>query len=124
VFALGCAIAAATLAVVATDPRLLRVAVIAALLAALAPTMLPTLEQRASTAVDDELRRLRRELAGLRGELDAYLATGPITLSLQPASVQQPLVLAALHSPSPATNGNGSRHGLTIDLTRAGVTAD
>jgi hypothetical protein len=87
--------------------------------------MLPTLEQRPSTAVDDELRRLRRELAALRGELDAYVATRP-TLPLQPASVPLPVVRAALHLPSPATNGNGNgnAHGHKIDLTRVDVTAD
>src|SRR3954451_23521891 len=73
-FAFGCAITAATLAIVASDPRWLRGAVIAGLLAAFVPTLLPTLEQKPAPAVDAELRRLRRQLAELRGELDAYLA--------------------------------------------------
>src|SRR3954447_5519104 len=59
VFALGCAGLAATLAIVATDPRWLRAAVIAGLLAAFVPTLLPALERRAAPALDDELRRLR-----------------------------------------------------------------
>src|SRR3954470_1160505 len=74
-FALGCAVTAATLAIVASDPRWLRGAVIAGLLAAFVPTLLPTLEQKPTPAIDAELRRLRRQLAELRGELDAYLAT-------------------------------------------------
>jgi hypothetical protein len=125
-FALGCALASALLAIFADDPRLLRAAVLAALIAAFAPTLLPTLEQRPTAPVNDELRRLRRELAQMRGELDAYLATGPITLPLGPAPVpgQLPLAPAALHLPSPATNGNGNGHGHSIDLTRADVTAD
>src|SRR3954462_2337728 len=73
-FAFGCAITAATLAIVASDPRWLRGAVIAGLLAAFVPTLLPTLEQKPAPAVDPEPRRLRRQLAELRGELDACLA--------------------------------------------------
>lgn len=119
-FAVGCALAAATLAIVADDPRLLRTAILGALLAAFVPTLLPTMEQRPSPVVDDEFRRLRLEVAALRGELDALRATGSLLIPHQSDSLQLPLVRAALQVPSPSTNG----HGHTIDLIEAAARAD
>jgi hypothetical protein len=120
-FALGCALAAATLTIVADDPRLLRAAVLGALLAAFVPTLLPTLEQQPSTAVDDELRRLRRELAKLRGELDALIAAGWTKAPERTAALQLPLIRAALRAAPPSSNGNG-HHPHTIDLTQEPAT--
>ena len=130
-FALGCAVTAATLAIVASDPRWLRGAVIAGLLAAFAPTLLPALEQKPSQAVDGELRRLRRELAELRGELDAYLAT-PAVPEQRTTMLHLPLIRAALQDPVPAANGhggnghNGNGNGKlqVVDLTDARETAE
>src|SRR4051812_19440111 len=98
-FAVGCAITAATLAIVASDPRWLRGAVIAGLLAAFVPTLLPPLEQKPAPAVDAELRRLRRQLAGLRGELDASLAAPAPAPEQGTTMLPLPLIRAALHDP-------------------------
>src|SRR5438270_9291033 len=72
---MAAAVAAVVLAVVATDPRLLRAAVAVGLVAALAPVLLPSRRAEPAGPGRDEWRALRRELAELRGELDAYLAT-------------------------------------------------
>jgi hypothetical protein len=132
-FALGCAVTAATLAIVASDPRWLRGAVIAGLLSAFVPTLLPAVEHKPSHAVDDELRRLRRQLAELRGELDAYLAVRPAVPEQRTTMLTLPLLRAALQEPVPVPNGhgenghnghngNGSVH--LIDLTEHREPAD
>jgi hypothetical protein len=90
--------------------------VLGALLAALVPTLLPTLEQRPSTAVDDELPWLRREVAELRGELDALIAAGQLAVPDRSMTLQLPLIRAALRVPAASTNGHGHSH--TIDLTQ------
>ncbi|MFL6241051.1 MAG: hypothetical protein ACJ735_16340 [Actinomycetes bacterium] len=114
--AVGCAATAATLGVVASDARLLRAAVLAGILAAVLPMSLPHVEPRAAAARDWELRRLRLELAALRGEWDAYLAAPASPAAAQPVtSLHLPLIRAALQAPDPSSNGNGHTH--TIDLT-------
>src|SRR3954447_4281865 len=105
-FAVGCAITAATLAIVANDPRWLRGAVIAGLLAAFVPTLLPSVEQQRAPAVDAELRRLRRQLAELRGELDAYLATPAPAPGQLTTMLPLPLIRTALQDPVPTATGH------------------
>jgi hypothetical protein len=114
-FALGCAATAATIAIVATDPRWLRGAIIAALLGAFAPTLLPTLERKPQL-LDDELARLRRQIAQLRGELDAHLVAPRAPVPEQ-RPTQQPAQQPALNLPliraafaATPTNGNGNGH--------------
>ena len=114
-FALGCALAAAVLAIVADDPRLLRAAVVAALVAAFVPTLLPTLEQRPSPRVDADVRRLRLEVATLRGELNALCAAGPLVVPERTTTWELPLMRATVRTPTASTNG----HAATIDLTEA-----
>src|SRR4051794_12497931 len=120
VFAIACAVAAVTLAVLATDLRLLRLAVAAGLAAALAPAALSLRSARPQAANHDEWRALRLELAELRGELDAYVATALAAAAHEQASepvrpeqravLTLPLVRAAFAAvPAPA-NGNGNGH--------------
>lgn len=128
VSSLGAAVSAAALGVVATDADLLRIAVLLALVAAFAPTLLPTLEQRHPTDVDQELRSLRLELARLAGELAAQVAISRAMPAQAPKpSPNLPLIRAALAAPAPVPRSQPNGHAVNgwptvIDLTQESAT--
>ena len=114
--ATGFATTAVTLDIVANDPRLLRAAVLAGLLSAFLPAMLLAAERKTAVVADsDELRRLRLELAELRGEIaaHAYVLAARPSAPERAMTLQLPLVRAALRVPVASANG----HGTTLDLT-------
>jgi hypothetical protein len=101
------AVCAAALSSMSTDERLLRGAAFAGLLAVLAMALLlAAISSEPSAADEEELRRLRREVALLRGEL-AAIAVALQVPAHAPTPVRLPMERQALQIP-PQTNGRAS----------------
>jgi hypothetical protein len=107
--AVAAAMAAAVLGAVSDDPAVLRGAIFGALAAAFIGSLLPR-KQRPVFDAGADLRRLRAEVAELRGQL-AALAPSPLAAAERPATLQLPLIRAALAASTVNGNGNGHANG-------------